>query len=179
MKLIEQKHIVLIRKPQKGNEMDTKTSPIDKFRVNEQKWTKTLMEAGWTVIPNVFIERQNALGLHPIDINILLHLAVYWWTHDNRPHPSKNIIAKAINVTPRTVQRRIAALENIGFIRREQRRILGKGSKTNVYHLDGLIKAAHPYALEKIKYIKEHKDEQKKRSNRKRPIVPKKEDIEI
>lgn len=159
--------------------MDTKTSSIaeaDKFRVNEQKWTKQLMEAGWTVIPNVFIERQKALGLHPIDLNILLHLAVYWWTPDNRPHPSKTIIADAINVTPRTVQRRIAALENVGFIRREQRRIPGKGSKTNVYHLDGLIKAANPYAIEKINYIKDHKDEQKKRSNRKRAIVSKKEE---
>lgn len=35
------------------------------LRVNEQKWSKTLMDAGWTVMPNVFLTRQKALGLDP------------------------------------------------------------------------------------------------------------------
>jgi DNA-binding Lrp family transcriptional regulator len=46
-------------------------------------------------------------------------------------------IAKAIGVTPRSVQRRIAALEAAKLIRREERRISHKGSKTNIYHLRG------------------------------------------
>lgn len=45
------------------------------LKVNERKWTKTLMDAGWTVIPSVILDRQQALGLEPMDVNILLHLA--------------------------------------------------------------------------------------------------------
>jgi predicted transcriptional regulator len=119
-------------------------------RVNERKWTPGLMKAGWTALPNVLFERQQALGLDSLDINILLHLASYWWRKDSKPHPSKVTIAKAIGVNPRTIQRRIAALETAKLIRREERRT-ALGSKTNVYHLEGLIEAAKPYAEEKVK----------------------------
>jgi predicted transcriptional regulator len=120
----------------------TKAKEAATLRVNEQKWTKPLMEAGWTLLPNVIIERQRALGIDALDVNILLHLASYWWTPDNKPHPGKKAIATAIGVDARTVQKRIAALEAAGLIRREERRISGQGSKTNVYHFDGLIKRA-------------------------------------
>lgn len=83
----------------------------DGLQVNEKKWTPTLMKAGWTVLPNVLFERQQALGLDPLDINILLHIASYWWSEGSKPHPSKTTIAKAIGIEPRSVQRRIAALE--------------------------------------------------------------------
>jgi predicted transcriptional regulator len=120
------------------------------LRVNEKKWSKPLMEAGWTAIPSVIVERQKALGLDALDVNILLHLSVYWWTADNKPHPAKGTIAEALGVEPRTVQRRIAALEAARLIRREERRIKGKGSRTNLYHFDGLIRAALPFAKEKL-----------------------------
>ena len=136
-------------------------------RVNEEKWSKTLMDAGWIAFPSVFIERQKALGLDSLDINILLHLSMYWWTKDNKPHPSKKTIAEAVGVTPRTVQRRIAAMEKVGFIRREERRIAGKGSGTNRYHLDGLIKEAGPYAKEKIEERTRREQEDKARPGRK------------
>lgn len=130
-------------------------------RVNEKKWSKTLMDAGWTALPSVIIERQKVLGLDALDMNIILHLANYWWTRDNKPHPSKRTIAEAIGVTPRTVQRRITALQESGFIVREERRVKGKGSRTNLYHLEGLITAAQPYAKEKIEKIQERQTDRK------------------
>ena len=139
------------------------TAAAQELRINERKWSKTLMDAGWTAIPTVIIERQQALGLDAVDVNILLHLASYWWTHDNKPHPSKNTIAAAIGIHPRTVQRRIAAMEHDGLIHREERRIPGKGSKTNRYHFDGLIKAARPYAREKIQEKEQREAEDKSR----------------
>jgi len=123
---------------------------VAQLKVNEKKWTPTLMKAGWTVLPNVLFERQQALGLDAIDINIILHIASYWWTREGKPHPSKATIAKAMGIEPRTVQRRIARLEAARLIWREQRRLSSKNNQTNIYHLDGLIKAATPYALEKI-----------------------------
>jgi hypothetical protein len=60
----------------------TKPSEADSLRTNEKKWSKTLMDAGWTAIPSVIIERQAAFGLDSIDMNIIIHLAQYWWTPD-------------------------------------------------------------------------------------------------
>jgi predicted transcriptional regulator len=144
-----------------------KDETAGQLRVNERKWTRPLMKAGFTILPTVIFERQQALGLDAIDVNILLHLSSYWWTAEGRPHPSKVTIAKAIGIDPRTVQRRIAAMEHDGLIRREERRISGTGSKTNIYHLDGLIKAATPYALEKIQQREAKEKERAERAARK------------
>lgn len=146
---------------------DVQKHETDQLKVNEKKWSKPLMNAGWTAIPSIIIERQLALGLDAVDINIILHLASYWWTEENKPHPSKKTIANAIGIDPRTVQRRIASLEKGGLIRREERRIFGKGSKTNLYHLDGLIEAAAPYAQEKLDDIAHKQREQSARAKRK------------
>ncbi len=150
----------------KQNPSAKKATATERIRVNEQKWSKPLMDAGWTAIPTVLIERQKALGLDATDVNILLHLISYWWTADNKPRPSKSTIAAAMGVTPRTVQRRIAAMEKDGLIHREERRIPGKGSKPNRYHLDGLIKEALPYAEEKLKVRASREQEDKGRPSR-------------
>jgi DNA-binding transcriptional regulator YhcF (GntR family) len=123
---------------------------VAQLKVNEKKWSLALMKAGWTVLPNVIFERQRALGLDAIDINIILHIASYWWTKEGKPFPSKKTIAAAMEIEPRTVQRRIARMEAARLIRREQRRSAVNGSQTNIYHLDGLIEAAKPFALEKV-----------------------------
>lgn len=149
--------------------LSKKEEAITTLRTNEKKWTKTLMDAGWLSFPNIILEKQRALGLTPLDINIILYLATYWWTEDNKPRPSKNTIAEAIGVTARTVQRRIAAMEKAGFIRREERRVSREGSRPNLYHFDGLIKEATPYALEKASVIQNRKVEDKERQKRKRP----------
>ena len=149
----------------------TKKEALVTLRSTEKKWTKPLIAAGWLAFPSVILERQHALGLTPLDVNIILYLVTYWWTPDNRPHPSKRTIATAIGVSARTVQRRIAALEKVRFIWREERRIPKKGSKTNGYHLDGLIEAATPFALEKIDLIKKRKKENEERQRRKRPVL--------
>jgi len=107
------------------------------------------MDAGWTALPSVIIENQRQLGLSPLDLNIILYLASKWWTVEGKPYPSKNTMAKAMNVVPRTIQKHIAALEAADYIRREERRT-DAGSKTNIYHLDGLIEAARPFADEKL-----------------------------
>lgn len=128
-----------------------KTKPSETgLKENEKKWGKPLMDAGWTLLPSTIIERQQALGLEALDVNIILHIANHWWKADSKPFPSKGKIAEAIGVHPRTVQKRIAALEAGGLIRREQRRISKTGSQTNIYHLDGLIKHATPFAREAI-----------------------------
>ena len=125
----------------------TQKANAEQLRVNEKKWTKPLMDAGWSVLPNIIIEKQAALGLHPLDMNIILHLVQYWWVADNLPHPSVATIAEAIGVTPRTIQKRIKAL---GLMEREERRHTKYGSVTNLYSFEGIIKAVAPFAEEKL-----------------------------
>jgi predicted transcriptional regulator len=138
-------------------------------RVNEKKWTLPLMKAGWSVIPSIILERQAALGLDALDINIIVHLVQYWWEPDNFPHPSVPTMAKALQVTDRTIQRRIRALEAAKLIKRVERRKTPQGSMTNLYVFDGLIKAATPYALEKLEEIERAKTAKRERLSRKRP----------
>ena len=140
-------------------------------RVNEKKWGKPLMAAGWTAFPSIILEKQHALGLSALDVNIILYLATYWWEAENKPHPSKKTIAQAIGVTPRTVQRRIADLEKAGFLRREYVPDELKGNKPNNYHFDGLIAEATPFAEEKIEEIEAKRAADTARRRRKRPAL--------
>lgn len=135
-------------------------------KANEAKWGKTLLSGGWSMIPNTLIERQRALGLDALDINILLHLIRHWWDAGNLPHPGKKSIAEAIGVHPRTVQKRIAALEKDDLIQRIERRT-PEGSRTNLYDFSGLIDAATPYAKEKALEIKRRQEDDKSRVSRK------------
>lgn len=147
----------------------TKKADVEKLRVNEKKWTKPLMDAGWSTVPNIIIEKQEALGLDALDMNIILHLVQYWWIPDNLPHPSVATIAKAIGVTPRTVQKRIKALEELGLMKREERRYTQKGSVTNLYSFDGLIAAATPFAEEKLAAAEKTRAAEYARITRKKP----------
>ena len=70
-----------------------------------------------------------------------------------------------MNVHPRTIQKHIAGLEGAGYIRREERRT-ETGSRTNIYHLDGLIEAAAPFAAEKLAEMKDKSELAKRRENR-------------
>ena len=146
-----------------------KAEQTDRLRRNEEKWTSPLMDAGWTVLPSIILEKQHALGLDALDVNILLQLARYWWFSDNPPHPSKGTIAKCIGVSESTVRKRVARMEKDGFIQREAR-FNGKygGQETNIYRFDGLIKAAAPHAKEFIELREKQRTEDTARSRRKR-----------
>ena len=135
------------------------------LKTNEKKWSKTLMDAGWTALPSVIIENQKQLDLSPIDMNIILYLASKWWTPDGKPYPSKATIAAAMQLHPRTIQKHIAGLEAANYIKREERRT-PSGSQTNIYHLDGLIEAVMPFAREKLEDIREKQAIKKIRQNR-------------
>jgi hypothetical protein len=101
----------------------------------EAKWSSPLIEAGWTAIPSIIFEKQEALGLDPIDINIVAHLACYWFTPENLPH---------------TVQKRVKALVDLGLLTKQERKRADKSNETNLYGFAGLIEAARPFAEEKL-----------------------------
>lgn len=125
--------------------------PLDTKRVTQldAKWGRDLIRAGWVALPSIILERQEALGLDALDINIILHIAKHWFAPGKLPHPSKGSIAKAMGVSPRTVQKRISRLHDEGFLRRIERRGPkgSKGSQTSEFDFSGLIAKATPHAV--------------------------------
>lgn len=140
-------------------------------KANEKKWGKTLMSSGWTAFPSIILEKQHALGLTAMDINIILYLSTHWWEAERKPYPSKKTIAQALGVTPRTIQKRIAALEQLGFVTREYRPHKIKGNDTNIYDFSGLIKASTPFAQEKLEEIEDSQAASKARRKRVKPVL--------
>jgi predicted transcriptional regulator len=137
-----------------------------------EKWGPDLAAAGWTALPNVIFQRQRAFGLDSLDLNILLHLAGYWWTPGQDAHPSKQTLANAIGVDPRTIQRRIAAMEAGGLIKRVRRTQQSGGDNSNAYSFAPLIEKAKPYAREAVEERAQRKREALARSTRKKPQTP-------
>jgi DNA-binding Lrp family transcriptional regulator len=115
-----------------------------------KRWTPTLMCAGFTIIPNVFLEHQNSLQIDALDLNILAQLSSYWWSRDNLPHPSKKTIALRIGVDVSTVRRRISGMEKKGLIRRKARFSSERRRQANGYDFTQLIQQATPFALRMI-----------------------------
>ena len=134
------------------------------------KWTKPLAESGWTSFPNVIFERQQALRLTPLDINILLHLAGNWWNPGNNPYRSKKSLALAIGVHPRTIQKHIEEMERWGYIKRVYRKAGVGDNLPNEYDLSGLIEKVRPYAEEKLAERAKRQAEETDNITRKRPL---------
>jgi DNA-binding Lrp family transcriptional regulator len=142
-------------------------SAKEALQENEKKWGHDLMKAGWTLLPNTIFQRQRALGLDSMDINILMVLLSHWWYADNLPFPSKQKIADTIGCDPSTVRRRIKKLEGAGFITRIQRRVEKDRNKTNQYDFSGLVAAATPYAQEELQAREQNREERARRVRRK------------
>jgi hypothetical protein len=155
---------VFTMKPNKA-----KPTQQDQFKRNEKKWTKTLMDAGYTVFPYVILDRQDAIGLSAVEVNLIMQLANLWWKPESLPFPSKAMLAKRMGCSPKTVQRAFARLEEVKFIARKSR-YSGTGAQlSNHYDFTGLINAAIPYAKEEKERREGRRAEDAKRGNRKKP----------
>ncbi len=75
-----------------------------------------------------------------------------------------------MGVKPRTIQRRIAALEKVGYVRREKRRGPDGSGRSNIYHLAGLVAHATPFAEEALRLKAKQLKEQRERQARKRAV---------
>jgi predicted transcriptional regulator len=117
------------------------------LRANEEKWTPALMAAaGWTALPSLILDKQPALGIDSLDLNILLQLAKYWWKKVDLPYPSKETLSELIGVNPSTIRRHIKRMEEEGLIKRIERHDMKGGQQSNFYSFDGLIEKMLPHA---------------------------------
>jgi DNA replication protein DnaD len=121
--------------------------PGAKTRANVKKWTQTVLDPGFTWVPNVLLLKQEELGLDSVDLNILLQLACHWWKSESPPYLSKKTIARRIGRDPSTVRRRITNLVARGFIDRIRRNGKDRAQRVNAYSLKPLVLKLHPFAV--------------------------------
>ena len=103
------------------------------------KWGERILSAGWVLLPVALLEGQQELKLDPIDLALVLHLVRFWWERDNLPYPSKERLARAMGLQPRSVQRRLARLEKLHLVARHARRDESGRNLTSAYSFEGLI----------------------------------------
>jgi predicted transcriptional regulator len=142
-------------------------------RSNEAKWTEALMSAGFTVLPSIILDKQRALGIDSIDLNILLQLVKHWWKKDDLPYPSKDTLSELIGVSASAVRKRIQRLEKEGLVERISRYDTKGGQQSNFYKFDGLISKMTPYAQEAIDLRKQQQAERLNLRRKKRAARPK------
>ncbi len=132
----------------------------DDNKTLEKKWGSSVLETGWTGIPNILIERQRALNLSSTEINILLILLKFWWDSDQPPFPSKATIAEMINREESTIRRNMASLEKKGLIQRKSVYQEKGGQTSNEYILDGLVSTLkkESESLQKLKNERKEED---------------------
>ncbi len=76
--------------------------------------------AGFQAVPDLLLKHQRDLGLSPTDLIVLLNVLMHWWYPEKKPFPRSTTIAKRMGMTPRTVQRSLQQLEDLGLLAREK-----------------------------------------------------------
>ena len=113
--------------------------PAKATKASERKWSKPVMDLGFCIVPSLLLKAQRRLRLNPTQLAVLMHLADYWWDVDRNPYPSKKTLGERLALSARQVQRHIADLEAMGYVKRIERRALHRGKLSNQYDLSGLV----------------------------------------
>ena len=83
-----------------------------------QKWGDAA-GAGFQAVPDILLTKQMELGLSATDLLVLINITMHWWYEDQRPFPRNTTIAKRMGIDPRTVQRSVRKMIDLGLISRE------------------------------------------------------------
>lgn len=118
------------------------------LKASEKKWGLDVLRLGWCLLPSLLFRAQRKLNITPLQMAVLLQLLEHWWEAERAPYPSKETIAHRLDMSPRQVQRHIAALEAAGYVRRRERKAVHRGQLSNYYDFDGLVLALKRIAPE-------------------------------
>lgn len=118
---------------------------------------------GYTGVPNIMVRAQSRLGLNAAQFTILIQLLSYYMDPWRPPFPTKRQLRDRTGLSDATLKKHMKALENAGFIQREQQ-VTGAGDfGSNIYHLDGLIAKLHKLVPDFDKE-REERDESRRKS---------------
>lgn len=87
----------------------------------ERIWGKAVYSHGYAGIPSILIQAQRRLGINAMQMNIIIQLLDYWHEPTRKPFPAKKELAKRMDVTEKTIQNNMRALEKAGYIKRRYR----------------------------------------------------------
>ncbi|HBR83220.1 MAG TPA: hypothetical protein DD861_03340 [Erythrobacter sp.] len=83
-----------------------------------EKWGKAVGPgSGWVAVPLSLLRLQQKYDLNPTEMLVLINLLAHWWSPESTVFPRNSIIAKRMNVDPRTVQRATKKLRDKGLMR--------------------------------------------------------------
>lgn len=74
--------------------------------------------SGWVAVPLSLLRLQRKYGLNPTDMMVLINLLAHWWSPESAVFPRNSIIAKRMDIDPRTVQRSTKKLRDKGLMRK-------------------------------------------------------------
>lgn len=112
------------------------------------KWGKEALSLGWVAVPTSLLFLQSQLGISPTGLNVLMQLIMHWWGSEGRPHPSQEAMAERMGVSPRTVQREIAALVAMGLLRKKHTPVHHPTYRgRNLYDLSPLVAKLNEHAI--------------------------------
>ncbi|XYK82627.1 MAG: helix-turn-helix domain-containing protein [Labrenzia sp.] len=116
-----------------------------------EKW-KEAGQAGFQLLPDVLLKNQAELGLASNDLIVLINVTMHWWYEGQRPFPRTTVIAKRMGLDPRTVQRSMKRLINLGLVRRITEN-KGTDEEREVFDLSGLVDALRAQAVKDPDYL--------------------------
>lgn len=107
-----------------------------------EKWGVKIAQRGFAQVPNYLLLLNQFLvkekRLSPVELLVLIQLVGSWWRKAEMPFPSMTTLANRCGVSSRQIQRSINRLEDIGLIRRVNRRSQGVIS-SNAYDMEPLV----------------------------------------
>ena len=116
---------------------------------SRKKWGSAA-DAGFQIIPDVLFRCQRFLALDATDIVILANILLHWWYEEQLPHPRPSVIAKRMNVSTRTVERHIEAMERRGLLKRLPSQIKN-GRTVRPFDLTSLVAQLKNFAAENLR----------------------------
>ena len=79
------------------------------------KWGEAAF-GGFQMVPDLLLKKQVELGLSATDMLVLLNITMHWWYAEQRPFPRVSTVAERMGVDPRTVQRSMRKLVDLGLL---------------------------------------------------------------
>lgn len=125
-----------------------------------------VMAHGYTGVPNIMVRAQARLGLNPAQFNILVQLLSYYIEPDRPPYPPKRHLIERTGMSEATLKKHLKALEQAGFIEREQQVTNAGDFGSNIYHMEGLVAKLGKLVPD---FDKERAEREESRRNSERP----------
>ena len=118
---------------------------MDEIAVEQRSMAKW-GEAGraFQLLPDILLKKQVELGLTATDMLVLINITMHWWYADKKPFPRTSTIAARMGIEPRTVQRTLKKLSELGLVQRRPE-TAEDGTARMVCDLSGLVARLEKY----------------------------------